>query len=242
MNETRNVKCSNCGGINTYVSTREFDSVCGSCGIVDIAAIFIDVDESITTSKESSYKYKAHWNEHVKTINCEDPPIPADIYFYIRLVCYKFWLRTLYPPQTKGDIKEILISVEIPKKITKKYVKSRPYHVHRRFFERWRTIVNYFAGEKYNGFDAQVRNALDEMFNNFVIAFLSIRQLINRRSLFHFDFLVRQFLFHMYSIGEISESEYETHIRWLPLKMPLNKNTVNDYVIIANKCHFNYDC
>jgi hypothetical protein len=203
--------------------------------------MYLSPTEYVPAYKTSTYKYEAHWNEHIKAFNCEDPPIPKDIYIYIRLAVCE-WMLENGQPQTKKDIKKILISLKIPKQITEKYTLNRPFNLQRRYYERWRTILYEMGFCKTRTFmNADIRRHLREMFQTFIIAFITLRKEINRKSLFHFDFLIYHFLIHLKNKQLITFDDFLDNIIWVPLHQPINKKTFQEFKYICNKCEFIID-
>ena len=231
--------CKICNKLTEHDSTREYAAVCVICGCVDEDNIYLSPDENICYQKRTSYKYKAHWNEHIKACICLDPPIPEDIYIFIRLAIYKYWLQKNKPPQTKRDIKKIFTSLEIPNCITEKYIKTRKFNVHRKYYERWRTILFEMNLRERHPMPQYILIKLTHLFDNFVKQFIGLRETIHRKSLFKFDFLVYFFLEHLKNINEITPLEHMLESIWFPIHKPINTKTLSEFKIVAHKCNLN---
>lgn len=232
------MKCKNCRDpYAVFVVTDDFASVCSNCGCVE-NALYVHAKDCEEYFYQSTYKYKAHWNEHIKTLLCEDPAIPHDINLFLRLAIYENALQRMRFPETKHDIKKILSLVKIPAGIQKKYVINRKFSIHRKYYERWRSIIHGLGVTKVFIMSPSVRWHLSEMFDVFVVAFTRLQTDLGRKSLFHFDFMIYHFLYHLYSIGKISKYELQSIRAWIPIRLPKNQKTYSEFKKVCYLCNF----
>jgi len=229
--------CALCNTITFHVTTREDHSVCARCGLVASDDMYVDPREEVVYSKGTSYKYEAHWNEHLKAAICQDPPIPEDIYIFVRLKIYASWVGTCRAPKNKRDIKKILTSINIPRKITKKYTRKRKFHLHQRFYERWRTFLHQTGVCTRFEMTQFLMIRLTELFKSFTQAFTACKPYIHRRSLFHYDFMIYFFLKHLYLTGQITYTPYNYQRMWFPIYRPINTKTYKEFCVVAHKCN-----
>lgn len=235
------MKCKHCRDpYAVFIVTNDYASVCSNCGCVE-KTLYVRAQDCEEYFYQSTYKYEAHWNEHIKTLLCEDPPIPYDIHIFIRLAIYENALRRLRFPETKQDIKKILSLVEIPEEIQEKYVVNRKFSIHRKYYERWRTIIQELGVTKVFLMSPAVRWHLTEMFKVFVVSFTRLQKDLGRKSLFHFDFMIYHFLYHLFSIDIISEYELQSIRAWIPIRLPKNEKTYSEFKTVCRLCHFTID-
>lgn len=233
--------CVACKTETDHVNNGEFAFVCESCGLVANDTIYLDPNAYVGYQKSSTYKYMAHWNEHIKAVDCGDPPIPEDIYVYIRLGVYKAWLQKSEPPKNKKDIRKILTSITIPEEISEKYIVNRDFNLHRRYYERWRTILHEMEFVKRRSMDQNLAISLTHLFKSFIHAFSSLKATIGRKSIFKLDFLIYFFLEHLLNTGKISKFQHMCEIHWFPIHKPINQKTLSEFEVIANKCNLVID-
>jgi len=241
-------QCNECKNISLFVATHEFNSVCTNCGFVDSfscesGTLFGDYVECPNV-KETTYKYDAHWQEHLKAFNCEDPPIPPEIATIIRLECEIFRSKLRRYPNCKRDIKKILQSIELPNIIGDKYIKKRKFNVHRRYYERWHTILTKMCGTKIVPMPPELRRSMTSLFANFCVHFVKHREYIKRKSMFSLDFIFGQFMKHIDAnnlvdrntahFNSVFDNGFFTYYeKWLALPKKTNPKTLNQYKFIC---------
>lgn len=227
-------RCSRCSGV--LVRTHDFACVCSHCGLVDEtqAYIFETVNDDLRFGYKG-YKVISHWNEYIAQICVRDPCIPYDVACFIEMACEYFRLVHGHYPQTKGDIKRMLVNVYVPDEIGKQYVTKHKFNVHKKYFERWRTILVLYCNYKHKPvFTSALEEQVTNMFKNFVSRMNECKHLIKRKILFHNDFLMSMFLI---SIDDVSDTHYYKDFElWLSTDIVnININTLTDYNIVAHR-------